>query len=120
MRKNARVTMMKKVGTAVNRRVRKKRSMGSPSIVSFEPARPAISHGNMMLLILASESSERHFRNVRRNHKFGLGRRSHFGGGYSRARLEQGCTAIAECDHGELGHDQVHGAHRRDRQGAAL
>ena len=60
------------------------------------------------------QHSQRHFRNVFRDHELGLGGRHYLGDGNSRAGLEQGCAAIRECDHRQLGHDQVHGARRRD------
>jgi hypothetical protein len=67
-----------------------------------------------------SERSQTHFRNVVRDEGFGLGRRSHLGGGYSRTGLKQCCASIAKCDDRHFGHDQIHCARRCQGESAGL
>ena len=57
---------------------------------------------------LPSDGTQRHFRNMVGNHELGLGRVHDLGGGNSRAGLEQGCPAVGEADHRQLGDDQIH------------
>src|SRR5882724_12222493 len=70
---------------------------------------------NIRMLITCSEL---HFRDDVGNDEFGVRNRHHFADADARCGFQQGRLAVGEGDDRHVGHDQIHGSRRRQRQGA--